>query len=190
MRAGLREMLSTQPDIELRGEVLDLNSVNEGEVDVALFAPASQKLVLPSPISCAILLMTDNAEDVRRLMNSTDQAWGVLSSGASGEELVAAVRALGEGLWVGHSSMVSSLMRSTAGTIALEEEALIEPLTAREMEVIQWMALGLANKQIALKLGISEHTVKFHLSALYAKLNCSSRTEAVRRGVELGLITL
>jgi DNA-binding NarL/FixJ family response regulator len=52
------------------------------------------------------------------------------------------------------------------------------------------MALGLANKQIALKLGISEHTVKFHLSALYAKLGISSRTEAVKRGIELGLISL
>lgn len=190
MRAGLREMLNAQPEIELRGEVLDLNGVNEGEADVVLFAPASQKLVVPSRISCAVLLMTNNAEDVHRLMNSTDQVWGVLSSDASSEELVAAVRALGEGLWVGHSSMIGPLMRNTAGAAALDEDALIEPLTAREMEVIQWMALGLANKQIALKLGISEHTVKFHLSALYAKLNCSSRTEAVRRGVELGLITL
>jgi DNA-binding NarL/FixJ family response regulator len=58
------------------------------------------------------------------------------------------------------------------------------------MEVIQLMAQGLANKQIALALGISEHTVKFHLSSLYAKLGISSRTEAVRRGIELGLISL
>jgi DNA-binding NarL/FixJ family response regulator len=52
------------------------------------------------------------------------------------------------------------------------------------------MAEGLANKQIALTLGISEHTVKFHLSALYAKLGAASRTEAVKRGIELGLISL
>jgi DNA-binding CsgD family transcriptional regulator len=67
---------------------------------------------------------------------------------------------------------------------------LVEPLTPREMEVIQLMAQGLANKQIALALGISEHTVKFHLSSLYAKLGISSRTEAVKRGIELGLISL
>ena len=70
------------------------------------------------------------------------------------------------------------------------DESLVEPLTAREMEVIQLMAQGLANKQIALALGISEHTVKFHLSSLYAKLNSTSRTEAVKRGIELGLISL
>ncbi|MFM8426566.1 MAG: response regulator transcription factor, partial [Chloroflexota bacterium] len=70
------------------------------------------------------------------------------------------------------------------------EESLTEPLTAREKEVLQHMAEGLANKQIALTLGISEHTVKFHLSALYAKLGAASRTEAVKRGIELGLISL
>jgi DNA-binding NarL/FixJ family response regulator len=69
-------------------------------------------------------------------------------------------------------------------------DPLVEQLTAREMEVIQLMAQGLANKQIALKLGISEHTVKFHLSSLYVKLGISSRTEAVKRGIELGLISL
>ncbi len=70
------------------------------------------------------------------------------------------------------------------------EESLPVPLTAREKEVLQQMAGGLANKQIALTLGISEHTVKFHLSALYAKLGAASRTEAVKRGIELGLISL
>lgn len=81
-------------------------------------------------------------------------------------------------------------MRLPRGRDGLGEESLIEPLTAREMEVLQRMAAGLANKQIALALNISEHTVKFHLSSLYAKLGVSSRTEAVRRGLELGLISL
>jgi len=69
-------------------------------------------------------------------------------------------------------------------------ENLPDPLTARENEVLQMIALGLANKQIAARLYISEHTVKFHLSSLYAKLNVSSRTEAVRAGLGLGLISL
>ncbi len=71
-----------------------------------------------------------------------------------------------------------------------DEDSLIEALTAREQEVLQLMAQGLANKQIALSLGISDHTVKFHLSSLYSKLGSSSRTEAVKRGIELGLISL
>ncbi|NOH04802.1 MAG: response regulator transcription factor [Chloroflexi bacterium] len=81
-------------------------------------------------------------------------------------------------------------MRLPRGGEALGEESLAEPLTSREKEVLQHMAEGLANKQIALLLGISEHTVKFHLSSLYAKLGAASRTEAVKRGIELGLISL
>ena len=104
--------------------------------------------------------------------------------------MTAAVRAVGEGLWVGAPGLVQGLMRSRGRNEASEEESPIESLTAREREVLQWMAEGLANKQIALKLGISEHTVKFHLSSLYAKLNVSSRTEAVKRGLGLGLISL
>jgi DNA-binding NarL/FixJ family response regulator len=63
-------------------------------------------------------------------------------------------------------------------------------LTDRESQVLQHLARGLANKQIALALSISEHTVKFHVSAIYAKLGASNRTEAVRAGVRRGLIIL
>ncbi|MBE0410964.1 MAG: response regulator transcription factor [Anaerolineales bacterium] len=65
-----------------------------------------------------------------------------------------------------------------------------EPLTERENQVLQLVAGGLANKQIGHELGISEHTVKFHISAIYAKLEASNRAEAVRIGVKRGLITL
>jgi DNA-binding NarL/FixJ family response regulator len=64
------------------------------------------------------------------------------------------------------------------------------PLTERESQILQWVARGLANKQIAAALSISEHTVKFHVSSIYAKLGVASRTEAVRSGVQRGLITL
>ena len=72
----------------------------------------------------------------------------------------------------------------------LTGEAPLESLTERELHVLQLLAQGLANKQIALALGISEHTVKFHVSGIYAKLGAASRTEAVRMGVRQGLITL
>jgi DNA-binding NarL/FixJ family response regulator len=69
-------------------------------------------------------------------------------------------------------------------------EAPIEALTERELQVLQLLAQGLANKQIAITLGISDHTVKFHVSGIYAKLGAASRTEAVRLGVRQGLIVL
>ena len=66
----------------------------------------------------------------------------------------------------------------------------VEALTAREREVLELLSRGLPNKLIARRLQISEHTVKFHVSSIYAKLGASSRTDAVSRGVRRGLITL
>jgi DNA-binding NarL/FixJ family response regulator len=104
--------------------------------------------------------------------------------------LLAAVHALGEGLWVGAPGLVKDLLVRPSVRTLSEAEPLIEPLTGREIEVLQLISQGLANKQIALELNISEHTVKFHLSSLYAKLGVSSRTEAIRAGTQRGLIIL
>jgi DNA-binding NarL/FixJ family response regulator len=67
---------------------------------------------------------------------------------------------------------------------------LVEPLTPREQEVLSLVADGLRNRAIAERLGISEHTVKFHLAAVFGKLGATSRTDAVRRAFRLGLIHL
>jgi DNA-binding NarL/FixJ family response regulator len=74
--------------------------------------------------------------------------------------------------------------------VDVEEFGPIDALTTREREVLELVAQGLPNKAIASRLGISDHTVKFHLSSIFSKLGASSRTEAVRRGVRAGLITL
>ena len=67
---------------------------------------------------------------------------------------------------------------------------LVDPLTPREQEVLEQMAAGLSNRQIALALDISEHTVKFHVSAILGKLGVSSRAAAIRQGMRQGLVTL
>jgi NarL family two-component system response regulator YdfI len=190
LRIGLRELLSKQPDIKVVGETVDLESVLETETEVAVLAPASSVRLLENKTSFAVLFLTDDVESLRGMFNSNARAWGVLSADAAEDELVAAVRAVGEGLWVGAPGLVRDLIRLSGRRGSSSEDSLVEQLTARELEVLQLMAQGLANKQIALKLGISEHTVKFHLSSLYAKLGISSRTEAVKRGIELGLISL
>jgi len=190
LRIGLREMLSRQSDIKVVGETVDLESVNEKETEVAVLASVSSARSQESKRAFAILFLTDDIESLRGMLGSSSRAWGVLSSDVTEDELLAAVRAVGEGLWVGAPSLVGDLIRMSGHRESSSDDSPIEPLTAREMEVIQLMAQGLANKQIALVLGISEHTVKFHLSSLYAKLGISSRTEAVKRGIELGLISL
>jgi DNA-binding NarL/FixJ family response regulator len=183
-------MLGRQSDIKVVGETVDLESVNENETEVAVLASVSSARLLDSKPTFAILFLTDDIQIVRSLLNSSSQAWGVLSADTTEDELVATVRAVGEGLWVGAPGLVGDLLRMSGRRESPGDDSPIEPLTAREMQVVQLMAQGLANKQIALALGISEHTVKFHLSSLYAKLGISSRTEAVKRGIELGLISL
>jgi DNA-binding CsgD family transcriptional regulator len=80
--------------------------------------------------------------------------------------------------------------RDVPGTRVEPSQDLVEPLTTREHEVLEQMAAGLSNRQIALALGISEHTVKFHVSAVLGKLGVSSRSAAIRHGLRQGLVTL
>jgi DNA-binding NarL/FixJ family response regulator len=188
LRVGLRELLANQSDIQVVREAVDLESVNEKETEVVVFASVSSARLLENKTNFAILFLTDDVESIRAALGS--RAWGVLTSNATEDELAAAIRAVGEGLWVGAPNLVRSLMRESRGREVSGEDSLVEPLTLREQEVLQLMAQGLANKQMALMLGLSEHTIKFHLSALYAKMNISSRTEAIKRGIELGLISL
>jgi DNA-binding NarL/FixJ family response regulator len=75
-----------------------------------------------------------------------------------------------------------------AGTATIEAPA--QPLTPREIGVLRMLGEGLGNKTIASRLGISEHTVKFHVGSIFVKLGAASRTEAVARGVRQGLILL
>jgi DNA-binding NarL/FixJ family response regulator len=70
------------------------------------------------------------------------------------------------------------------------EPTLAEPLTSRELEVLGLVALGLANKSVAARLGISDQTVKFHVASIYGKLGATNRTDAARRALRLGLIAL
>jgi NarL family two-component system response regulator YdfI len=108
----------------------------------------------------------------------------ILSPDATGEEIVAAAFAASQGLFVYDSS---TLPLTATPAVFLEEPA---PLTAREVEILQLMADGLPNKQIASRLQISIHTVKFHVAATLSKLGAASRTEAVTLGMRQGHIRL
>jgi ATP/maltotriose-dependent transcriptional regulator MalT len=77
-----------------------------------------------------------------------------------------------------------------AASAPAAEEPPIEPLTSRELNVLSGLSDGLSNKAIAARLGISDETVKFHLSAIFGKLQASNRTDAVRQAVRRGLVEL
>jgi ATP/maltotriose-dependent transcriptional regulator MalT len=91
----------------------------------------------------------------------------------------------------GVAAVVLDVQDAHATSIRLDEASdLVEPLTAREQEVLEQMAAGLSNRQIAHALGISEHTVKFHVSAILGKLGVATRSAAIRHGMRQGLVTL
>ena len=102
------------------------------------------------------------------------------------DSIVAALDALAAGL-----SVIDPRLTGLLGAPArIQQEAFINPLTARENEVLQLLARGLTNRAIALELGITQHTVKFHVNAIMSKLDVQSRTEAVVRATQIGMIVL
>ena len=112
-----------------------------------------------------------------------------LPADISPEQLVAALEAAASGLLILHPSHAAEGIPTVpARTAALDE--LTESLTRREVEVLQMLAGGLSNKEIAARLSISDHTVKFHVASILGKLGAASRTEAVSIGIRRGWVLL
>ena len=128
------------------------------------------------------------------MRDSASGAWGVVRRQASPAQLQAAVRAVASGLCAVPVDAVAALLDGD-GLLepeADEEEgfAAAEPLTPRERDVLDLASRGLSNREIGGALGISEHTVKFHLAGIFGKLGVSTRTAAVRRGLRRRIITI
>lgn len=139
----------------------------------------------------AILLLSDDTQNAAALQAHPNLVWGWLPLDTSADELTAAVRAVYQGLWVIAPAFRRAVLAESASPARLSADSeLVESLTARESQVLQGLAQGLANKQIAHQLGISENTVKYHISSIYAKLGAANRTEAVRLGIQYGLLSL
>ncbi len=184
LRAGLRSMLATDREIEVVGERGQWSEADEieSEADVVITTSASLSPFLADgepALELPVLYLRDEPLSLQAV--SSTAAWGLLPQDASASELTAAVHALAQGLVVGTRQLLYS---------SDEVNADRGPLTEREAEVLEWLAKGLANKQIAAELGISEHTVKFHISSIYTKLNATNRTQAVREGLRNGWILL
>jgi DNA-binding NarL/FixJ family response regulator len=111
-----------------------------------------------------------------------------LPSNATAAELLAAIAAAAQGLVVLTQTQADSLFAHP--TVPQAPTLLIEELTPRELQVLRDVAEGLANKEIAEHLRISEHTVKFHVASILGKLQAASRTEAVMQGIRMGLIPI
>ena len=190
-RAGLRAMLASVEDfgVEVVGES---GPPGEGALSASeVVLVADEELLEETALAVSedgtqgLVLLSEEEGAAARLRTLPLGGWGVVPPDAPPEELGAAVAAVAQGLVVLPRAMAEGAL---VGASAAEE--LSEPPTAREGEVLGLLARGLSNKQIARELHISEHTVKFHISALYAKLGVGNRAEAVSQGARHGLISL
>lgn len=200
IRGGLQSMLADNR-FDIVGSVADLES-NSGQLvdvepDVVLVeAAADAQEELLNALEDAEL-----AEEypVIVLSEQPKTAWlskalragvrAVLPRDVAPEQLRAALEAASAGLVIIHPSELDTVFSATVGPSAPLDE-LLEPLTRREREVLQMLAAGLANKEIAARLAISDHTVKFHVASILGKLGASTRTEAVSAGIRRGLVML
>jgi len=198
VRAGLRSLL-TDELFEIVGESAKLGVDETGEEpDVVIWFPASSvaaELIdleierQGSGSTAALLLIHDDPNMIGKLAQLHLRAWGLLPQEFSQAEINAAVRALNEGLVVVNPLWIQSLNPRQVPE-SDDSDHMVEPLTGREMEILQLLALGLTNKQIASRLGVSAHTVKFHVSSIFGKMGTTNRTETVKLGLRKGLILL
>ena len=195
LQTGLHSLLSRVESVEA---VYDLDSLTEFDpyslsIDILVLVPGFgsnsdlREILENSPDIGVLVLGADDLDQSRIVSEVSDHTWGFLPLDATGKQIEAAIHAIAAGLSVGVPALLKIPLWDT--TLSPDEE-IIDPLTARELEVLQLLAQGMANKQIALRLKISEHTVKFHVSSIYTKLGAANRTEAVRLGVRRGLILL
>ena len=190
-RAGLRSMLAGVEGTDVRavGEAAsptDPSALSEADVVLLADEELLEEAAVAEDGTQAIVLISDDDQVLTRLRALPLRGWGVVLPDAPQEELAAAVSAAAQGLIVLPKPLTARLLQGSAASV----EELSEPLTAREREVLELLGRGLSNRLIAQELHISEHTVKFHISSLYAKLEVSNRAEAVSQGARHGLISL
>ena len=192
-RAGLESIIRSNPDFHLAGSfgaVASLESfARNNELDVIVIDSDPVRDLLDSISDAVVVLLTDvgDARSISRLLRIGVRA--ILSRESDPADVLSAIHAAHDGL-VLLSIPIAESLATVYGDQPLKVEELYEEITSRENEVLRMLAEGLVNKDIAARLGISEHTVKFHISSILDKLSASTRTEAVTLGIRRGLIAI
>jgi two-component system, NarL family, response regulator YdfI len=199
-RAGLENLLAAH-NIEVAASSATVDALAEMLADAAPDVVLIDSSGEPFESALESILTSGLASDVSVVIlgdgmtpaASTDALRAGIRAALPGDispdQLVATLQAVASGLLVLHPSHANEgLPAGSAPPRTLDE--LAESLTRRELEVLQMLAAGLSNKEIAARLNISEHTVKFHVASILGKLGAASRTEAVSLGIRRGLVLL
>jgi NarL family two-component system response regulator YdfI len=194
-RAGLESIIRSHAEFHLAGSFGTLASLvsfaRSTELDVIVIDSDSiHDLLRELTSDAAIVLLAEvsDARSIARLLRSGVRA--ILSRESAADDVLSAIYAAYDGLVLLSTATADSLAGVFGDQLAEVDDELSEEITSRETEVLRMLAEGLVNKDIAARLGISEHTVKFHISSILDKLGASTRTEAVTLGIRRGLIPI
>ena len=201
VRDALRQALDGEEDMEVVAEAADgeqaVKLASELKPDVAVMdivmpklngIEATRKIKQIAP-DIAILILTayDDDEYVLGLLDAG--AAGYLLKSARGRDLAGAIRAIKAGESVLHPKIIAKLLKRAMVAPVAERKA-AEILSERELEILKLVAMGMSNKDVAERLFLSERTIKAHLTNIFNKLNVASRSEAIVKGLQWGLVTL
>ena len=194
-RAGLESIIRSHAEFHLAGSFGTLASLvsfaRSTELDVIVIDSDSiHDLLRELTSDAAIVLLAEvsDARSIARLLRSGVRA--ILSRESAADDVLSAISAAYDGLVLLSTATADRLAGVFGDQLAEVDDELSEEITSRETEVLRMLAEGLVNKDIAARLGISEHTVKFHISSILDKLGASTRTEAVTLGIRRGLIPI
>ena len=191
-RAGLEAIVNSAPQLRLKASLQGTQTAPQRALDAhadALLADLENESSLPDQSLAATptILLIDNPSVAWAARVIRSGAKAILARDSGREEIVPAIMAA----YSGHVLLDSAVALNIAGQVRAERtESRHESLTPRELEVLSMLAEGLGNREIASRLGISDHTIKFHISSILDKLGAESRTEAVTMGLRMGLILL
>ena len=203
LREGMRRLLEQESDMEVIGEANDgeeaVKMAAELEPDVILMdivmpklsgVEATRLIKKAKPSSCILILTAYS--DIRYILGLLEAgASGYLLKSARSDEIVGAIRAVRSGESVLDSLATRKLLeRVVSLTKDSEEDKERGQLSPREIEILRLAARGMSNRDIAVKLELSMRTVKAHLSNIFNKMRCSSRTEAIVKGFREGYVSL
>ncbi len=200
--AGLEALVRSASSLELVGSSLGRAGLSQqladAQADVLLERPVLDDLedsklpdLDPQHVARVVLVAEPEFTAALAAMQAADSALrGVLPTWVSVREIEAAIEAAAAGLLVLHPDVAEHLATTSGAPSRASSAAPGQQLSPRESEILNLLAGGLGNKEIAWRLKISDHTVKFHVTSIFNKLNASSRAEAVVIGVRRGLIIL
>ncbi len=208
-RQGIKHSLSEIPDIQVAGtsEINEdiLSTIDNLPPDVALVdidgssenGLALARKIKQHSLNIAIIVLASNPNDEQLFEVLKGQAASYLGKETTAEQLTETIRRVARGEHPINESLTTRpkvaekvLMQFQELSRRTKADEFLSPLTPREMEILKYIGMGLLNKQIATELGISEQTIKNHVTSILRKLNANARTEAVVLALRQGLITI